>query len=267
MYPLHLEPPSHNHPTPLGHRSLSWAPCAIQQLPTNYSVHGSVYMGFPGGSDGKESAYNAGDPGSIPGSERSPGECIYVTATLSIRLTLSFPQWVQSPVSTSESLLCACWSASVGSDSVRSCGLQPVWLLCPWNSPGKNTGVGSHSLLQGIFSTQGSNLGLPHWKQIFFFTIWATRDICVNIQYLFSFYFTLYDRLWVHPYLAFMAPWRQATLRGLLTWIWSDILKSTLPYFCQVSPTPVFHSHSWALYDFLSPWHPNAEPKCEKLFK
>ena len=31
-------------------------------------------MGFPGGLDGKESACNAGDPGSNPGSERSPGE-------------------------------------------------------------------------------------------------------------------------------------------------------------------------------------------------
>ena len=31
-------------------------------------------MGFPGGSDGKESACNAGDPGSVPGSGRSPGE-------------------------------------------------------------------------------------------------------------------------------------------------------------------------------------------------
>ena len=31
-------------------------------------------------------------------------------------------------------------------------------ILCPWNSPGKNTGVRCHSLLQGIFSTQGSNL-------------------------------------------------------------------------------------------------------------
>ena len=31
-------------------------------------------MGFPGGSDGKESAWNAGNPGSIPGSRRSPGE-------------------------------------------------------------------------------------------------------------------------------------------------------------------------------------------------
>ena len=35
------------------------------------------------------------------------------------------------------------------------------------NFPGKNTGVGSHSLLQGIFPTKGLNLGLPHWRQIY----------------------------------------------------------------------------------------------------
>ena len=33
--------------------------------------------------------------------------------------------------------------------------LQPARLLCPWNSPGKNTGMGSHALLQGIFPTPG----------------------------------------------------------------------------------------------------------------
>ena len=38
-------------------------------------------------------------------------------------------------------------------------------LLCPWASPGKNTGVGCHFLRQGIFPTQGSNLGLPHCRQ------------------------------------------------------------------------------------------------------
>ena len=53
-------------------------------------------------------------------------------------------------------------SCSVLSDSSRSHGLQPARLLCPWNSPGKNTGVGCHSLLQGILPTQGSNLGLLH---------------------------------------------------------------------------------------------------------
>ena len=41
-------------------------------------------------------------------------------------------------------------------------------LLCPWNSPGKNSGVGSHSLLQGIFPTWGLNPSLLHCKQILY---------------------------------------------------------------------------------------------------
>ena len=44
----------------------------------------------------------------------------------------------------------ACQVASVLSDSVRPHGLQPTRLLCPWDSPGKNTGVGCHFLLQCI---------------------------------------------------------------------------------------------------------------------
>ena len=52
------------------------------------------------------------------------------------------------------------------SDSLQSHGLQSARLLCPCNSPGKNTWVGSHSLLQGIFLTQGSNPGLLHRGQI-----------------------------------------------------------------------------------------------------
>ena len=42
-------------------------------------------------------------------------------------------------------------------------------LLCPWDSPGKNTGVGCHSLLQGIFPTQGLNPGLLHCRQIVYY--------------------------------------------------------------------------------------------------
>ena len=53
---------------------------------------------------------------------------------------------------------------SMGSDSLRPHKLGPVRLLCPWNSPGKKTGVDSYSLLQGIFPTQGSNLGLPYYR-------------------------------------------------------------------------------------------------------
>ena len=41
-------------------------------------------------------------------------------------------------------------------------------LLCPWNSQGKNNGVGSHCLLQGIFPTQESSPGLPHCGQILY---------------------------------------------------------------------------------------------------
>ena len=46
--------------------------------------------------------------------------------------------------------------------------LQSQGLYSPWNSPGQNTEVGSCSLLQGIFSTQGSNLGLPHCRRILY---------------------------------------------------------------------------------------------------
>ena len=63
-------------------------------------------------------------------------------------------------------------SASASSESescsVVSNSLQPHGLYSPWNSPGKNTGVGSHSLLQRIFPTQGSNPGFPHCRWILY---------------------------------------------------------------------------------------------------
>ena len=54
------------------------------------------------------------------------------------------------------------------SHSVMSDSLWPHGLYSPWNSPGQNTGVGSRSLLQGIFPTQGLNPGLPHCRQILY---------------------------------------------------------------------------------------------------
>ena len=56
---------------------------------------------------------------------------------------------------------------------------RPHGLYSPWNSPGQNTGVGSLSLLQGIFPTQGSNPGLQHCRQIF--TSWATREAHIYV--------------------------------------------------------------------------------------
>ena len=46
--------------------------------------------------------------------------------------------------------------------------LRPHGLYSPWNSPGQTTGVGSLSLLQRIFPTQGSNPGLPHCMRILY---------------------------------------------------------------------------------------------------
>ena len=54
-------------------------------------------------------------------------------------------------------------SRSVMSDSVK-----PHGLYSPWNSPDQNTGVGSLSLLQGIFPTEGWNPGLPHCRWILY---------------------------------------------------------------------------------------------------
>ena len=63
-------------------------------------------------------------------------------------------------------------SPSVMSDSLWPHGLQPVRLLCPWNSSCQNTGgysgVGSCSILQGIFLTQGLNPGLLHCRWILY---------------------------------------------------------------------------------------------------
>ena len=45
------------------------------------------------------------------------------------------------------------------------CSVAYLAPLCPWVFPSKNTGVGCHILLQGIFPTQGMNPGLPHCRQ------------------------------------------------------------------------------------------------------
>ena len=59
-------------------------------------------------------------------------------------------------------------SHSVVSDSLQPHGLKPPRLVCLWDSPGRNTGMGCYFLLQGIFLTQGSNLGLLPCRQILY---------------------------------------------------------------------------------------------------
>ena len=73
----------------------------------------------------------------------------------------SLPSNLFLPFAESESV-----SPSVMSDSLQPHGLKPTRLLCLWNSPGKNTGVGCHFLLQEIFLTQGLSPGLLHCRWI-----------------------------------------------------------------------------------------------------
>ena len=58
----------------------------------------------------------------------------------------------------------ACSVASVVSNSLQPRGLHLARLICPRDSPGKNTGVGWHFLLQGIFPIQRLNPRLLHWQ-------------------------------------------------------------------------------------------------------
>ena len=64
-------------------------------------------------------------------------------------------------------LCCAALSRSVVSNFLQPHGLEPSKLLCPWNSPGKNTGLSNLSFFQGIFLTQELNQGLLHCRKIF----------------------------------------------------------------------------------------------------
>ena len=75
-------------------------------------------------------------------------------------------------------------SHSVLSNSLGPQELQPARLLCPWDSPGKNAGVGCHAFLQGIFPTQELNLCLLYCRRILYHLItedalfsWITSTI------------------------------------------------------------------------------------------
>ena len=81
--------------------------------------------------------------------------------------------------------VCACVCSAM-SNSLPPHGLQPTRLLRPWDSPGKNTGVGCHFLLQGIFPTQGSNLVSQIATIVFAVTLWVSYLGCSQLVVSFS---------------------------------------------------------------------------------
>ena len=69
------------------------------------------------------------------------------------------------------------WVPSVMSDTLQAYGLKPARLLCPWDSPGKNTGVGSRSLLRG--SSQPRDQSWVSCTTGRFFSVWTTGTVLV----------------------------------------------------------------------------------------
>ena len=59
---------------------------------------------------------------------------------------------------------CSCLVAQLWSILSQPYGLQPTRPLCPWDFPGRKTGVGCNFSLHGVFPTQGSNPHLLHWQ-------------------------------------------------------------------------------------------------------
>ena len=87
-------------------------------------------------------------------------------------------------------------SHSVVSNSLQPHGLQPTRFLCSQDFPGKNTGVGCHFLLQGIFPTQGS-------KPYIHISIYPMQSVsCIGRQILY--YYTIWEalphsKIWEEP--------------------------------------------------------------------
>ena len=85
-------------------------------------------------------------------------------------------------------------------DSLRPPGLSPAKLLCPWDSPRMNTGMGCHVLLQGIVSTKGLNPRLLFVRQLlggacvcvfFFFLMWTILKIFIEFVIILLLFYTL----------------------------------------------------------------------------
>ena len=91
------------------------------------------------------------------------------------------------------SICCGCWVTKFA--SLWTHGLYPARVFCPWNFPGKNTRVGCHFILQGIFLTQGLNLclfSLLHWQGFFFTPVLPGKPCFIHTPTLEGSYFKMF---------------------------------------------------------------------------
>ena len=145
-------------------------------------THTHIYIGFPGSLVVKNSPANEGDTGSIPGSGSSLGEGHVNQIQYScLGIPMDREAWWPTVLGIAKSqtwLSMQVWKYIYGGGLLpKSCpNLVTQWTVAhaqqaplSWDFPGKNTGVGCHLLLQGIFPAQGTNLGLLNCGQILIF--------------------------------------------------------------------------------------------------
>ena len=104
-------------------------------------------------------------------------------------------------------------TCSFVSNSLRFHGLQSTRILCPWDFPGKNTGVGCHFLLQGIFPTQGYNSCLLHCRQILYT---GPMELCLYWNLYWN-YASILSQSEVEP----NSYWERKLLESSVTYSWS----------------------------------------------
>ena len=143
---LPLEPSSSYRSPSHPYRALGWAPCVIQQIPTGYLFY--VWLSILPMAMYMFQCYSLGSSHLFLPCCAHSSLYLYLYSYAANRLiSISFLDFIYI----------RCCNCLV----IKSClTLQPANLLSPRNSPGKNTRVGCHFLLQGIFPTQGSNLHL-----------------------------------------------------------------------------------------------------------
>ena len=146
-----------------------------------YSVYQMIFMSFPGSSVGKESAYNAWDPSSIPGLGRSTGEGIgyplqYSWASLVAQLVKNLPAMRETRV----------WS--LGWEDPPEKGKATRASILAWRNPGTTQSMGSQKVRHDWVTFTSLSIPLLHSTRLSKCTNFPFSFYCFKMYIFFFFY-------------------------------------------------------------------------------
>ena len=116
----------------------------------------------------------------------SKPDCLAVSCLSYLHSDLYNKSWLFKHLVRALSVVCSLHRVQWRQKKRKWESVSCVWffcnpMVCPWNSLGKNTGVGCHSLLQGIFLTQGSYWGLLHCRQSLYHLSYQWQQSLYNL--------------------------------------------------------------------------------------